>query len=244
MTQTQHVAGIKVWAQHQYGANVTGWIETYAVGDEWHGVNLDDHGYQQNQVYADNFVFVDGTDTNQHGNGSCWYLGSSTYGVAHNILIARNKIHACGATGGTGGDHAFYAADASGNIVDNWIWDSLGFGIQFYPNAFSLNFSYNVVDGQEMADVIFASSGGNDVSSRNIFANNPTGYNSCCATSSGNEADHTWFFNVGTRYTGGGYTQAGGDGSGDPLFVDQAGHNYNIKTGSPATGYGPRVALP
>jgi hypothetical protein len=248
LTQTQHVAGIKVYAVHQYQAKILGWIETYAPGDEWHGVYVDNSVNnptgQGLQVYADNFVFVDSIFTNHLLSGG-FFLGSPTYGIAHNVLIARNKIFEIGKQpGGTGGTHPFYACDASGKITDNWLWGNLGFGIQFYPHAFDLSFSYNVVSGEQQADVMFASDGANDVASHNIFTNNATGFSSYQQSGSGAQADHTWFSNVGTSYSGGGYAQAGGDGSGDPQFLDAATNNYNLKQGSPATGYGPRVTLP
>jgi Right handed beta helix region len=244
LTQTQHVPGIKVYALHQYQAKIVGWIETYAAADEWHGVSIDNGGYRGLQVYADNFVFVDSSFTNSHNAGG-FYLGSSTYGVAHNVLIARNKIFNVGRLpGGTGGDHPFYAADASGYITDNWLWGNIGFGVQFYPHAFGLSFSYNVVVGQQQADVIFASDATNDVASHNVFVSNATGFASYQQSGTGAAADHTWFWNVGSDYSGGGYAQGGGDGSGDPQFVDAASKNYNLKAGSPAAGYGPRVTLP
>ena len=248
LTQTQHVAGIKVYALHQYQAKILGWIETYAAGDEWHGVYVDNSvnnpSGQGLQVYADNFVFVDSIFTNHLLSGG-FFLGSPSYGIAHNVLIARNKIFQIGKQpGGTGGTHPFYADYASGKITDNWLWGNLGFGIQFYPHAFALSFSYNVVAGEQQAAVMFASDGANNVASHNIITNTATGFDSYQQTGSGAQADHTWFSNVATSYTGGGYTQAGGDGSGAPQFANAATNNYNLTAGSPATGYGPRVTLP
>lgn len=245
LTSTIKNKGVKIWAQHQNAAKIKGWIETYGAGTEFHGVSINNAGYQMLQVYADNFVFADGTFTNGHQAGG-FYLGSATYGIAHNVSIVRNKIYSVGRLpGGTGADHAFYADNASGNVSDNWLWDNIGFGLQFYPHAFSLHFDYNVVDTQQQAAVIFASTGGNDGASHNIVANGPLGFTACCNVSSGNLADHTWFYNVTTQYSSasGNYSLGGGDGSGNPLFTDAANHNYNLQSGSPATGYGPRTKL-
>jgi hypothetical protein len=249
MQLSQHVAGIKVWALHQYQAKIYGNFVIWAPGSEWHGVYLNNGpntniGSPGPEVYADNFVFVDGIFTN--GNtADGFYLGSDTYGIAHNVLIARNKIFNIGRPpGGTGADHPFYPATASGNITDNWLWGNLGFGMMFWPHSFSLTYAYNVVDGQQQADILFATTGANCVASRNIVVNNPTGVDSYQQTGAGAEVDDTWFWNVGLHYSGSGYAQGGGDGGGDPQFVDAANHNYNLKTGSPAAGYGPRVTLP
>jgi len=95
----QHVAGIKVYALHQYQAKIFGWIETYAPGDEWHGVYVDNSinnpTGQGLQVYADDFVFVDSIFTNHLLSGG-FFLGSPSYGIARNVLIARNKIFQVG----------------------------------------------------------------------------------------------------------------------------------------------------
>ena len=83
----QHTAGVKVYALHRYQARVWGWIEAYGAGEEWHGVSFNNcRGYTPNpggcsnpgfaggttqamQVYADDFVFVDGELTNRTRRG-------------------------------------------------------------------------------------------------------------------------------------------------------------------------------
>jgi hypothetical protein len=246
LTQTLKGKGVKIWAKNQNQAKISGWIEAYGAGTEFHGVSINNTGYQMLQVYSAGFVFADGTFSNGHQAGG-FYLGSGTYGVASNVSIVRNKIYSVGRLpGGTGADHAFYADSASGYITDNWLWDNIGFGIQFYPHASGLHFDNNVINTQQVAAVIFASTAGNNSASRNIIANTSQGFTACCNVSSGNVADHTWFYNVPTQYVSasGNYSLGGGDGAGNPLFTDAANHNYNLLSGTPATGYGPKVKLP
>lgn len=259
--RTQHTAGVKVYALHRYQARVWGWIEAYGAGEEWHGVSFNNcRGYTLNpggcsnpgfaggttqgmQVYADDFVFVDGELTNGH-DAEGWFLGRPGAHV-QNVLIARNKIHGVGSyPGGTGADHAFYAVNASGQVSDNWLWDNVGYGLQFYPYSSDLHFDHNVVDQQQEGCAIFASSGGGNTFDDNICVSTPRGVLTCCNNAAGDSAGRSWFWSVPAPFGGGNYAQSGGNGFGDPGFVDYAHHDYNLVQDAAAEGYGPRVRLP
>jgi hypothetical protein len=255
LTRPQHTAGLKFVALHPGKVRAWGWIEAYGAGEEWHGVSFNNStaytaragspsnpgftgGISQGmQVYADDFVFVDGELTNGHTAGG-WFLGRPGQPI-NNLLIARNKIHAIGTfPGGTGNHHPFYADNASGQITDNWLWDNVGFGIQFYPDASNLHFDRNVIDGQQEACAIFGSSGQGNTFKDNICVSTSQGVTTCCGNVGGS-VGHNWFWNVSSPYDEGNYTRTGGDGSGDPGFVDYANHDYRLTKGAAATGYGP-----
>jgi hypothetical protein len=250
LTRPQHTPGVKVYALHP--ARVWGWIEAYGAGEEWHGVSFDNcSGFvtqpgscsnpgqagdaQAMQVYADNFVFVDGEVTNAHTAGG-WVLGRSGAPV-RNVLIARNKIHDVGRfPGGTGADHAFYADNASGQVTDNWLWGNVGYGLQFYPYSSELHFDHNVIDRQQEACVVFGSRGSGNTFEHNICVLNRSGVMTCCGNVPGSRAGHNWFWGVLTPYGGGDYSRLGGDGVGDPGFVDYARHDYRLVGGAAAAG--------
>jgi parallel beta-helix repeat protein len=208
------------------------------------------------QVYGD-FVTLRGNDiSNRRSSQSCLFLGHPTYGVAHNTLVDRNRLHDCGADGDR--YHGIYAKSTrNARITNNLIYDNEAFGVQLYPDAQGTVFEHNIVDGNGFATgvccggrdgLLFGGdsdehSNGNRVA-YNIFSGNARyGVTDSWSGSAGtgNVAEFNCFWGNGRDSLGGGsgYTR-GANTVADPLYVDRLGKDFRLTAGSPCAAMGPR----
>ncbi|MDQ3935592.1 MAG: right-handed parallel beta-helix repeat-containing protein [Actinomycetota bacterium] len=208
-------------------------------------------------VNGDDIVFQDNDVTNQH-QAICFNLGNSSYGTARRVLIRRNRIHNCGILPANNHDHGIYLTETEDvRILDNVIYDNADRGIQMYPNADRTVIRGNIIDGNGQG-IIF-SGVGDSVSSDNVVENNivtnaklryniESWYPDLIGT--GNVARDNCVYG-GER--GDVSSQVGFVATrnlvADPLYVDRAGKDFRLRSGSPcadilAGGQAPAAPAP
>ena len=201
-------------------------------------------------VNGDRITFVDNDVTNDHTT-ICFVLGStSSYGTAVDTLIERNRIHDCGRLPAVNKDHGIYLESTrNARIVGNTIYDNADRGIQLYPDAQGSLITRNVIDGNGTGIIFsgedgFASSGnvvtGNVISNSNLRYNVESWWASGNPIGTGNRAEGNCIWNgaQGNVDSQVGFTATGSIIS-DPLFVDRAGKDFRLRSGSPCAGKTP-----
>lgn len=194
------------------------------------------------------------------GGTNCFMLGSRAYGLADGTVIDHNRIHNCGDWDGVG-PHAIYGDyNVNSKITNNYIYKSPGFNMQFYKDTDKALFANNVVDGAEHLSGILI--GGeledgsclhsdNNTIRDNIFTDNaqygvshwwPSG----CAPTGMNFVSHNCFFGNGRGDddTAQGITSTSDNLHADPLYVNRAAENFQLRPGSPCAGMGPQGTVP
>jgi hypothetical protein len=196
------------------------------------------------KIYSADVVVEDSDITNAWRGLSCMMLGSNSgAGQAVRTIIRRNTFHECGNPANGNKDHGIYAASlADGEIVDNVIYNSAAYAIQFYPNTHRTRFAHNVVDGGSSVrgGVIFAGEGSH-ASGDNTVEQNVIGYAATYnitsywggSTGLGNVArsNCVWGGQSGDISSQVGFA-ATGNKVADPGFVGRSAHDYRLKAGS------------
>jgi hypothetical protein len=208
----------------------------------------DDHTIR---VYGDDVTIMDSSFTNNSaaGTGACVGVGGTggDANLAYNLRLYRNIFKFCGNTVDHL-NHGIYAAHFRGlEIVDNIFYANGGYSIQLYPDGTNAFVRHNVIDGS--SNLGQTARGGITIDSEptsNYFSNTHTiEYNIIANTATpgitvrdttGHIANSNCFYNNGTTTisvaTGAGISQSG-NVTADPMFVNQAGRDYRLSTGSP-----------
>jgi hypothetical protein len=183
--------------------------------------------------------------------------------IAYNLTVETSRIHDCG---DDSHEHALYLESTrNAHIVDNYLYDNGGEGLQLYPDAQGSVIEYNVIDGNSLdykANIMFAgeAAGGeyrydhassNNTVRYNTITNAATRYNidsyypAAQALPTGNlvTSNCVWnapYGNFGYDRGTGDYSQTNNKNS-NPTYQDAANKDFRLQTGSPCTGWAPRT---
>jgi hypothetical protein len=164
-------------------------------------------------------------------DGQCLYsdAGSS------DIRIVRNFFHDCGSMEQF--HHGMYLNGTRYTITDNLVLRTKAWGIHLYPNLDDSLIAHNTVDGSGRAGIIIAESSTGNRVVNNIVSNNVQGGVDGYGVAGANTVASNLCWNNGSFCveSGNGFTGAGNT-TGDPLYVNRAGGNFRVNTGSPAIG--------
>lgn len=242
-------APLTVQAAPRATANLCGHIEFKKSARYWtlRGLRIDGSCSDQQtvQVFANRVRIVGNDITNHHEAGSCVFIGSHEYGVAHSTAIGGNRIHDCGNNDSTAGTHGIYvSASRDARITNNVIVRNAAFGIQLYDDAQGTLVSGNIIDGNGRSS-LFIGGDEENASDRNIVV-----YNILSNPRRGYNLDSWWGGSIPSRNVARrNCLWRGADGNvgpekgftasanvfADPLYADRVGDNYRLRVGSPCT---------
>lgn len=224
------------------------------------------------QVLGDRVTLRDLNITNRNKsgtsyNGICFAAGhgfeANAANTASGLTITRSRIHNCG---DDGHEHGVYLESTrNALIVDSYFYGNPGYGVMMYPDAQGSLIEYDVIDGNSSkcrANLTFSGEApGGEYSQPHGSSNNAVRHslitNSLCRynvesyypTGSlrgvGNVVDHSCVWNAPLRNfaRSPGYTQR--DNIDDaPRYVNRAGHDFRLQSGSPCVGLGPAAIQP
>ena len=236
------------------------WVAKEAPGTTIANLDLNganDRALPSPTINADDVSLVDNDITNRH-TAICVSVGSlDSYGRAHRLLIAHNRIHDCGRLPAKNFDHGVYVAAADDTVIrDNWIYDNADRGIQLYPDSSGTLVTGNVIDGNGEG-LIFGGDGAH-ASSDNVVE-----HNVITNSKIRDNIESSWGGAIGTgnivrdNCVGGGAYDEGDGGIlqgtlakrgfstqdnlvGVPEYADYAGKDFSI---DPASACGKRLGL-
>jgi parallel beta-helix repeat protein len=208
-------------------------------------------------ISGDRVTFSD-NDVSNENTAICFAIGSTPaegYGISYDVTIERNRIHNCGTMPPINHLHGIYVNSARNTVIrDNYIYDNADRGVQLFPDSQGTIIEYNVIDGNGEG-VIFSGADGyassNNTVRFNIIANSRDRYNveswwaAGNPVGTGNLATQNCLFNGALGNVDPydpGFT-ATSNTIANPLFVDRGSKNFNLQSGSPCAGYGPRTGI-
>ncbi|MEX2108824.1 MAG: right-handed parallel beta-helix repeat-containing protein [Solirubrobacterales bacterium] len=207
-----------------------------------------------------------------HRNGYAAGDASGTV-IAERLVVERSRIHDCGNSPeiieslrnpDQSGVHGLYLVNAvDARIRDNYIYDVVSRGLQFWPDVDSAVVEHNVFDGNGSNINVGSSAAYGHFSENNRFEDNivsgavlrseydppwgPGDTESIVgnfpvdgSTHGNSFADNCIHQNDPSKVYGGqGYTHSG-DVFGEPGYVNAAAADFRLRDGSPCAGKGPR----
>ena len=237
-------------------ARLVGRLWVPGDGDTIRGLELDGRNaanLPSPSINGDDVTFSDDDVTNDH-TAICFDIGSHTWGIAHNTVIERNRIHDCGVLPPQNHNHGIYLQAAyDTQIVWNLIYNNADRGIQLYPDAQDTVIAHNVVnDNGEALDISGAdgtASSNSDIYD-NLLTNSRVRYDVQSWYPSGNPVGRNnrvhnnciWGGAMGTVETvGGGFTSRQNTVA-NPRYVDAAAANFALRGQSPCASLAGDIA--
>ena len=137
------------------------------------GLDLNGENPQQAlspMIDANNATFSHDDVTNDH-TGTCFGIGSATWGWATGTLITHDRIHDCGELPATNAQHGLYIGAATDTTIEwSLIYGNADRGIQLYPDAQRTTIDHNIIDDNGEG-IIISGAGGVASSYTNIYDN-------------------------------------------------------------------------
>jgi hypothetical protein len=204
------------------------------------------------KIYSTDLT-IENSDISGDSVSTCVMVGSPAGGLALRPVIRRNVFHGCGNPAHNNLDHAIYASyTEGGRVTENLFFNQSGYAIQLYPNAQTMVFSHNVIDGGGVSvrgGVVFGSETSGTPSSNNIvefnviaFAaslNITTSWGGTPGTGNIARNNCVWGGAGGDIGPEVGFTSIG-NLIADPQFADRGSHDYRLLPWSgclPMVGY-------
>jgi hypothetical protein len=198
-------------------------------------------------LHGERTIIEDNEITNGNVGRACILIGQSPSGYdADHVTIRRNVIHDCGHVDSPFYDHGIYLFRTTGTRIEHNVLYNLdgGFAVHFWGRITNTVVANNTSDGGPITlkggYVIGTESGtppSGNVIENNIITHTPTagftGY-----SGSDNLVRNNCFWETDGQFSGTGFTDAGGNVTGDPAFVDRLAHDYRLQPGSPCAGKG------
>ncbi len=211
------------------------------------GLDLNGENPQQAlspMIDANDATFSYDDVTNDH-TGTCFGIGSATWGWATGTLITHDRIHDCGQLPATNSQHGLYIGAATDTTIAwSLIYGNADRGIQLYPDAVGTRVDHNIIDDNGEG-IIISGADGSASSDTNVYDNilsnanvrhdvesywpvgNPVGVGNVV------QDNCVWGGVEGTIDTSsGGYT-AYDNVTVDPEFINAAAHDYEMSPTSP-----------
>ena len=222
------------------------WVLAGARGARIAGLRLTSHDPEfaiPLKIQADEMELV-GNDITASRSISCVLVGSDR--TVSGLLIEDNRIHHCGRTGKK--DHLIYMAQSRNAVIRrNLLVDNRGgWAVHLYPNADGTLVEGNVIDSNQ-GGVIFAGSGGGEISEgnlvrANVITNSSPRWNLESSWSGGpagrgNAASQNCLFSTGPGAPSGlgpdrGFHESGNAVARGPVYVDRQAGDYRLRRSS------------
>src|ERR1700733_6757578 len=122
-------------------------------------------------IDANHVTFSYDDVTNDH-TGTCFAIGSATWGWATATLITHDRIHGCGQEfPGDNLQHGLYIGGATDTTIEwNLIYGNAARGIQLYPEALDTTIAHNIIDDNGEG-ILIAGTNGVASSYTNVYDN-------------------------------------------------------------------------
>jgi hypothetical protein len=137
------------------------------------GLDLDGENPGQElspMIDANGVTFSYDDVTNDH-TGTCFGIGSATWGWATGTLITHDRVHGCGQLPSTNLQHAFYIGGATDTTIEwSLIYGNADRGIQLYPDAQHTTIDHNIIDDNGEG-ILISGTNGSASSYTNVYDN-------------------------------------------------------------------------
>jgi hypothetical protein len=198
-------------------------------------------------IDADHVTFSYDDVTDDH-TGTCFGIGSATWGWATDTLITHDRVHDCGQLPPTNLQHGFYIGAATDTTIEwDLIYGNADRGIQLYPDAQHTTIDHNIIDDNGEG-IMIAGAKGAASSYTNVYDNVisdatqrhdvesywPAGY----PVGVGNVVHDNcvWGGAQGTISTAAGGFTARDNLEANPMFADAGSHDYAMSVRSRCLG--------
>jgi hypothetical protein len=135
-------------------------------------LNGENPGQELSPVIDANHVTFSYDDVTNDHTGTCFGIGSATWGWSTGTVITHDRIHACGQEfPGDNLQHGLYIGGATDTTIEwNLIYDNAARGIQLYPEALDTTIAHNIIDDNGEG-ILIAGTNGVASSYTNVYDN-------------------------------------------------------------------------
>jgi parallel beta-helix repeat protein len=217
--------------------------DTTVTGLDLNGQNA---GQQLSPMVDANQVTFSYDDVTNDHTGTCFGIGSATWGWATGTVITHDRVHGCGQeVPGDNYQHGFYIGGATDTTIEwNLIYGNAARGIQLYPDAENTTIDHNIISGNGEG-ILIGGEGGAASSNTNVYDNvisdattrhdvesywpagNPVGVDNSV------HDNCLWGGREGTLSIGEGGATASHNLDANPQFVDAKAGDYELNPTSP-----------
>jgi len=135
-------------------------------------INGENPGQELSPMIDANHVTFSYDDVTNDHTGTCFGVGSATWGWATGTMITHNRVHDCGQDLPSDNyQHGFYIGGATDTTIEwNLIYGNAARGIQLYPDAQDTTIDHNIIDDNGEG-ILIGGDGGAASSYTNVYDN-------------------------------------------------------------------------